>query len=175
MLAAKLRTTTMNISQNPNWQPAQSQATRSTTALVVGGYGAIGRSITRRLAAGGIDTAVAGRNKDKVCPHADDLATHSGTRSSGLSRDPTHIPATSGQIEVVSDELGGIAILVNCLGVVNEQPILEVTEERFDEVYRVNLKAAMFLAQSVARGQIARGRGGKHVHLMSIRSLLGFR
>ena len=34
---------------------------------------------------------------------------------------------------------------------------MEVTEEAFDEVYRVNLKAAMFLAQATARHQVDRG------------------
>src|SRR5437763_8751627 len=52
---------------------------------------------------------------------------------------------------------------------------MEVTEEAFDEVYAVNLKAAMFLGQAVARHQVRAGRGGRHVHLLSVRSQLGLR
>jgi gluconate 5-dehydrogenase len=39
----------------------------------------------------------------------------------------------------------------------------------------VNLKAAMFFAQAAARRQVAGGRGGKQVHLLSVRSQLGMR
>jgi NAD(P)-dependent dehydrogenase (short-subunit alcohol dehydrogenase family) len=42
-------------------------------------------------------------------------------------------------------------------------------------VYRVNLKAAMFLGQAVARHQVAAGRSGRHVHLLSVRAQLGIR
>jgi gluconate 5-dehydrogenase len=70
---------------------------------------------------------------------------------------------------------GGLDILVNCVGIQREEPLLEVTEEAFDEVYEVNLKAAMFLAQAAAKHQVAAGRGGKQVHLLSVRSQLGLR
>ena len=52
---------------------------------------------------------------------------------------------------------------------------MEVTEETFDEVYRTNLKSAMFLGQAVARDQIARGQGGRQIHLLSVRSQLALR
>ncbi|MEO7499438.1 MAG: SDR family oxidoreductase, partial [Casimicrobiaceae bacterium] len=66
-------------------------------------------------------------------------------------------------------------ILVNCVGIQREEALLDVTEEAFDDVYRVNLKAAMFLAQAAARRQIDGGRGGRQVHLLSVRSHLGLR
>jgi len=44
-----------------------------------------------------------------------------------------------------------------------------------DRVLDTNLKAAMFLAQAVARAQIAAARGGRHVHLLSVRAQLGMR
>ena len=50
-----------------------------------------------------------------------------------------------------------------------------MTEEAFDRVLDVNLKAAMFLAQAVARVQIAAGRGGRHVQILSVRAQLGMR
>ena len=46
---------------------------------------------------------------------------------------------------------------INSLGVQNEQPLLEVTEEAFDEILDVNLKAAMFLG---AGGRAAADRRG---------------
>ena len=50
-----------------------------------------------------------------------------------------------------------------------------MSEDAFDRVLDVNLKAAMFLAQAVARVQIAGGRGGRQVHVLSVRAQLGMR
>ncbi len=47
-----------------------------------------------------------------------------------------------------------------------------MSAEAWDEVLDTNLKAAMFLAQAVARRQ---KRGGKQVHLLSVRAQLGLR
>lgn len=48
--------------------------------------------------------------------------------------------------------------------------------ESFDRVAAVNYRAAMLLGQAVARAQIAGGTtGGRHVHLLSVRSQLGMR
>ncbi|HVJ11963.1 MAG TPA: SDR family oxidoreductase, partial [Burkholderiales bacterium] len=44
--------------------------------------------------------------------------------------------------------------------------------EAWDEVLGTNLRAAMFLAQAVARRQ---KRGGRQVHLLSVRAQLGVR
>ena len=65
-----------------------------------------------------------------------------------------------------------INVLVNCIGRQREQLMEEVDEETFDEIYRTNLRAAMFLAQAVARRQ---RRGDKQLHLLSVRAQLGLR
>jgi NAD(P)-dependent dehydrogenase (short-subunit alcohol dehydrogenase family) len=61
------------------------------------------------------------------------------------------------------------------VGIQHEQPLLEVTPDAFDLMYETNLRSAMFLAQSVARHQIAAGKGGRHIHLLSVRSHLALR
>src|SRR6185503_5483737 len=73
------------------------------------------------------------------------------------------------------DDIGRVDILVNCVGIQREQALTEVTEEAYDLVYRTNLKSAMFLAQAVAKKQIAAKRGGRQVHLLSVRAQLGLR
>jgi gluconate 5-dehydrogenase len=50
-----------------------------------------------------------------------------------------------------------------------------VTEEAYDKVCATNLKAAMFLAQAVAKRQVAAGQGGRQIHLLSVRAQLGLR
>ena len=98
-----------------------------------------------------------------------------GHSAEGVAMDAESLTDIHRATDAVVDAFGRLDILVNCVGVQREQALLDVTEDAFDEVYRVNLKAAMFLAQASARRQIAGRRGGRQLHLLSVRSQLGLR
>jgi gluconate 5-dehydrogenase len=137
---------------------------RGRTALVPGGYGAIGTAICRGLAGAGARVVVAGRDARKAAA----LAGKLGHGAKGVALDVEDVAA----IRRVVAALGRIDILMNCVGMQREQLLADVTEEAFDAIYRTNLRAAMFLAQAVAKRQ---KRGGKQVHLLSVRAQLGLR
>lgn len=98
-----------------------------------------------------------------------------GYEALGLAMDAHCVPQMQSSVDAVAQHFGGLDILVNCVGMQREEALLEVTEAAFDEVIQVNLKAAMFLAQASAKHQIAGGRGGAQVHLLSVRAQLGLR
>lgn len=143
-------------------------------AYVPGGYGGIGEAIAWALALAGARVAVSGRDAAKAEALAQALRAE-GRGAMGLAMDAHSVADIRRSVDAVREELGALDILVNCVGMQREQPLLEVTEEAFDEVLQVNLKAAMFLAQAAARHQIDGGRGGAQVHLLSVRSQLGLR
>jgi gluconate 5-dehydrogenase len=140
---------------------------KGKTAFIPGGYGGIGAAISRGLAAAGAKVVIAGRDERKAAALARKIGK--GARSVGL--DVEDVQAIR---DTVAD-IGRIDILVNCVGIQREQALTEVTEAAYDLVYRTNLKSAMFLAQAVAKKQIAAKRGGKQVHLLSVRAQLGLR
>ena len=147
---------------------------RGKTAYIPGGYGGIGEAIAWGLAMAGARVAVSGRNEGKALAVASALQA-AGHDSLGLSMDAHSVPHMQSSVDAVAQHFGGLDILVNCVGLQREESLLDVTEEGFDEVIQVNLKAAMFLAQATAKKQIAGGRGGAQVHLLSVRSQLGLR
>jgi gluconate 5-dehydrogenase len=143
-------------------------------AYVPGGYGGIGEAIAWGLAVQGAKVVVSGRNQDS----ADKLAAamnDAGYEAAGVTVDVKSVGEIRDAVDFVVDKFGAVDILMNCVGIQNEQPLLEVTEEAYDEVYEVNLKAAMFTAQAAAKHQVATGNGGKQVHLLSVRAQLGLR
>jgi gluconate 5-dehydrogenase len=143
------------------------------SALVVGGYGGLGGAISWGLASRGARVAVCGRDGDKAAAFAGELEA-AGHQALGHAIDATSVDSITQGVDRVAGSLGGIDILVNCVGINIEQHLLDVTEEAFDRVYDTNLKSSMFLAQAVARHQIEVGRGGKHVHMLSVSSHRGF-
>jgi NAD(P)-dependent dehydrogenase (short-subunit alcohol dehydrogenase family) len=142
-------------------------------AYLPGGYGGIGEAIAWGMAINGATVVIGGRNGDK----SQSLATQikdAGFKASARTIDVTSVSEISASVDSIVEEFGKLDILMNCVGIQIEQPLLEVTEEAFDDVYEVNLKASMFLAQAAARHQIENG-GGRQVHLLSVRSQLGLR
>jgi gluconate 5-dehydrogenase len=147
---------------------------RGQVAFLPGGYGGIGEAIAWALALAGASVMIGGRSADKAEAFAASLrrADHAAR---GIAMDVRSVADIRAATDAALDAFGRLDILVNCVGIQREEPLLDVTEEAYDDVYRVNLKAAMFLAQAAARRQIAGGRGGRQVHLLSVRSQLGLR
>jgi NAD(P)-dependent dehydrogenase (short-subunit alcohol dehydrogenase family) len=139
-----------------------------------GGYGALGEAIAWGFALHGAHVAIAGPKKAKADSLAESIRASGGRAESFVmnARDTDQIAAVTDQ---VADALGGLDILVNCVGVNKEQKLGDVTPEIFDLVYETNLRSAMFLSQAAARHQIAQGQGGRQIHLASVRSQLALR
>jgi NAD(P)-dependent dehydrogenase (short-subunit alcohol dehydrogenase family) len=147
---------------------------KGKTAYLPGGYGGLGEAIAWGLALRGAKIAVSGRDAAKAEALARRLRD-AGHEALGLRMDATRVRDIERSVDTVAKRFGTVDILVNCVGVHIEQRLGEVTEEAFDRVYAVNLKAAMFLGQAVARKQVAASRGGKQIHLLSVRAQLGLR
>jgi NAD(P)-dependent dehydrogenase (short-subunit alcohol dehydrogenase family) len=143
-------------------------------AFVAGGYGGIGEAIARGLAQRGATVVVAGRDETQASVLAGGIVAEGG-RASAVAFEARSVASIRAGVETAAARHGTIDILINSLGAQNEQPLGDVTEESFDEVLDVNLRAAMFLGQAVARVQIVAGRGGRHVHQLSVRAQLALR
>ena len=139
-----------------------------------GGYGALGEAIAWGFAQRGAKVAIAGPSGEKAEALAGDIRA-AGYIAEGLLLDARDTTAIAEVTDTIVNRFGGIDALVNCVGIQREQPLLEVTPDAFDLMYETNLKSAMFLAQAVARHQIAAGNGGRHIHLLSVRSHLALR
>jgi len=151
---------------------------RGRIAYVPGGYGGIGEAVAWGLALAGARVAVSGRSADKAQTLAAQMR-EAGLDAFGLAMDAHSVADIRASVDEVARHFGGLDLLVNCAGIHREERLAEVTEEAFDEVIQINLKAAMFLAQAVAVHQIAGVRAGRapgrQVHLLSVRAQLGLR
>jgi 2-deoxy-D-gluconate 3-dehydrogenase len=76
-------------------------------------------------------------------------------------------------LERAIDAFGQLDILVNCAGTIRVAPAIELSEEDWETVLSVNLKAPFFLSQGLARHLLTRGRRGKIINIASIWSFQG--
>ena len=140
-----------------------------------GGTGGLGEAISWGLALAGAAVAIGARDRGKAERLAQTIAAGTKSKIFGVPIEVTDLGSIEAATAEADEKLGSLDIFVNCVGIQIEQSLLDVTEEAFDRVYETNLKAAMFMAQAVAKRQVAARRGGRQIHLLSVRSQLGIR
>lgn len=136
---------------------------KDKVAIVTGGARGIGAAICRRYAQEGARVVVA----DRLGQEAQRLAEEIGNQSFGVPFDVTDREAIANLVATVVERAGGIDILVNNAATFDMAPILEITEESYDQVFAVNVKGLLLTLQAVARQMVQQGRGGKIINMSS--------
>lgn len=131
-------------------------------ALVTGAGRGIGLACVAGLAEAGAEVTLAARTVTEVGAAAEAICAR-GQKAQALGLDVLDIDATAAAIGAA----GPFDILVNNAGGNRPKPVWEVSEADYDAVLDLNLKAAFFVAQAVARGLIAAGKPGSLIHMSS--------
>lgn len=159
----------------PTIRPAPAAGTGRTlqdkVALVTGGGSGLGRAIARRFAAEGATLALADLN-GRAASETLEL-TGQGEVGLAMAADLSDPAAGRAAVERATGAFGRIDILVNCAAICLVDPLLDVTPERWDQVFSINVRGAFFCMQAAARAMIPRGTG-RILHVSSPASKLGF-
>ncbi len=133
--------------------------TNSQTALITGGTSGIGRAVAEKLAQLGIHVVVVGRNTERGEKTVADIRA-AGGQADFIASDLRNA-ASARQAGRRAVELGNghVDILINNAGVYPFGPTHETTEESFDRVYALNVKAPYFLVAELAPQMAQRGKG----------------
>lgn len=123
-------------------------------ALVTGASRGIGGGIALALAEAGADVAIIGRELATLEEQAERIRAL-GRRCHPIELDVGRTDRLAGAVDETVDALGRLDVLFNMAGTVVRKPILEATEEDFDRVMAVNLRAVYFASQAAARVMIA--------------------
>ena len=134
-------------------------STNSSTALITGGTSGIGRSVANKLAALGIHVIVVGRNAERGQKTVAEIRGAGGKAdfiSSDL-RDASSAREVARRAVELGD--GHVDILINNVGIYPFGPTHETTEEMFERVYALNVKAPYFLVAELAPLMAKKGKG----------------
>lgn len=131
-------------------------------ALVTGAGRGIGRGVAEALASAGAEVTLCARSGDEIAAVASAIIG-AGGRAEALALDVTDAVGFAGTLAARP----AFDIFVNNAGTNRPKPLAEVSEEDFDAVIGLNLRAAVFAAQAVARGMAKAGRGGSIINMSS--------
>jgi len=127
-------------------------------ALVTGASRGLGRSIAVGLAEAGADLVITSRTISDV------EAVAQGLTSTGRKVLPIQMEVTRGDdveagVSRAIKHFGKIDILINNAGINIRKPVLELTEDDWDQTLDTNLKGCFLVAKAVGRHMVARKRG----------------
>jgi NAD(P)-dependent dehydrogenase (short-subunit alcohol dehydrogenase family) len=134
-------------------------ATNSLNALITGGTSGIGRATADKLARLGIHVIVVGRNVERGEKTVAEIRA-AGGRADFISSDLRNA-SSAREVARRAVELGDgrVDILINNAGIYPFGPTHETTEEMFERVYALNVKAPYFLVAELAPLMAKTGKG----------------
>lgn len=129
-------------------------------ALVTGASSGIGYATAIALAEQGAAVALNYHKNEAGARKAQQQIREAGGRAIVVQADVTKSRDVSALVEQTTFEFGAIDILVNNAGSLIERlKILDLTEERWDEVMDLNLKSAFLCSKAVVATMMERGSG----------------
>jgi NAD(P)-dependent dehydrogenase (short-subunit alcohol dehydrogenase family) len=132
------------------------------SALVTGAGRGIGLALAAALAQAGADVTLAARSGNEIEAAAARIVG-AGGKARALQLD---VLAT-GAMQASIAALPGFDIFVNNAGTNRPRPFLEVDADDFDTLCQLNVRAAYFAAQAVARRMVAEGKRGSIINISS--------
>lgn len=136
-------------------------------AVVTGGASGFGAGMVRRFVAEGAKVVIADLNGAMAA----DLAASLGSAAAAATVDVTRDEDAQAMLDKAEAAFGGLDIVVNNAGYSHRnKPILEVTEDEFDRIFAVNVKA-IFLATRHAVPKLAARGGGVILNVASTAGL----
>lgn len=140
-------------------------------ALITGGTHGLGMAMAEALAQAGALLIITGTTPSKM-KEALNYYHSKGYNAKGYLFDVTNEENAARFVELITQEVGNIHILVNNAGIIKREPAISMPVSDFRKVIDVDLVGPFIMSQLVAKQMIER-REGKIINICSMMSELG--
>lgn len=141
--------------------PAEIQHLLDKVALITGGAGGLGKAMCRRLAASGAHVVVADVNQAPVQETAE--AVH----GMGLLCDLRSSASVDECVARTVEHYGRLDILINSAAIHLQKRIVDITDDEFESILKVNLTGAFFACRAAGRVMSRLERGGRIINIVT--------
>ena len=142
-----------------------------SVAIVTGASRGIGRACALALAKQGYDVAVNYVSNEEAAKRVMEEVQGFGVRALTVRADTSDLPAVKDMFRTVVRERGGVDVLVNNAGVVDDRFLLMLTEDSLNRSLDINIKGYFHCAQQAAL-KMMRKKSGIIVNVSSVSSVM---
>lgn len=153
------------------------QRLSNRTCVVTGAGRGIGRAIATALHKEGANVVLADLDPsvtDTASAVADAVKNNNGAKTLGVAVDVTERTQMAGLMAKTAESFGAVNVVFNNAGINKPMNFLDVTEDNFNLIMKVNGLGVLIGTQEAAKQMIKQGAGGKIVNTASIASRQGF-
>jgi len=136
-------------------------------AVVIGGTGELCGAIAEGFAAAGAEVVIVGRSAERAGARVARIAD-AGGRAWFHGAEATSRDELEALLAAVVKRSGRVDIVVNGAGVNSATPFLDISEDEFDRIVRVNLKGVFLGCQVFGRHLVGAGHGGAIINVGSM-------
>ena len=147
------------------------QELKGKIALITGGSRGIGKAIALALAEEGVNVAITGRNEEKLKAVVQEIE-QKGVKSAYAVFDITSKTEIYNALEKLQKDFGKIDVLVNNAGIAAFGGILEMEDEKWEEIVKTNLFGAYYVIKAVVPSMVER-KTGDIINISSTAGLKG--
>ncbi|MGZ3697420.1 MAG: 3-oxoacyl-ACP reductase FabG [Bdellovibrionota bacterium] len=149
----------MNTQTHPN-------ILKDKVAIVTGSGRGLGAATALRLARDGAHVVINDINPENARQMAGEIEKL-GRKSMASTHDVSDYKSANALVDEVKAKFGRVDILINNAGITRDSMLQKLTEEKWDEVIRVNLKGPFNMGQACAKLMMEQ-KYGKIVNLSSV-------
>jgi NAD(P)-dependent dehydrogenase (short-subunit alcohol dehydrogenase family) len=140
-------------------------------AVVIGGTGELCGAIAEGLASAGAEVVLVGRSEEKAGSRLKRIGD-AGGKAWFHAAEATSKAELEALLDAVVGKSGRVDIVINGAGTNSPTPFLEIAEEEFERIVRVNLKSVFLSCQVFGKYLVERGEGGSIINLGSMSGLV---
>ena len=137
------------------------------TAIITGGGSGIGQACAWAFYQEGANVVLFGRREDKLKETAQEL----GSRAMTVSGDMTRSEDLDRLVQETLSKFHRIDILVNNAGLFKGAPLHEISDEQYDEMMNINMRAVFQLTRRVLPVMMEQ-KSGNIIHISSILGII---
>lgn len=141
-------------------------------AAVTGASRGIGRAIALGFAEAGADVALIARSEEALEEVAEAIRALD-RKAFVLPADVSHSREVEWAFGMIADGWGGLDILVNNAGTNIRKPIIETTDDDWQDILSTNLDSAFYCSRAAARLMVAGNTGGRILFIGSVAGIVG--
>ena len=141
------------------------------TAVVIGGTAELCGAMAQGLACAGAEVVLVGRSEEKANARLAQIESHGGK----AYFEPCEVDQKSNIEDLLArvlEKSGKVDIVINGAGTNSATPFLEVPEDEYDWIFKINMKAVFLSCQVFGKYLVERNQGGSIINIGSMSGVI---
>lgn len=147
--------------------------TNDQIILITGGAKRVGAQISRTIARNGVRVVIHYNSSEKEADQLKDELASQNLQVDLIQSDISIISQIRSMVAMIVEKYGRIDALVGNAATYFRTPFFETTEEQWDEIFSVNLKAYFFMCQEIGK-QMKLQKSGKMIIISDVSAELAW-